>query len=329
MRRSRCAMNSPTWPSRVERAGASCVLVLAADLARASLERYGLGSGVELGRFPGRALEGLKLNHPWLERQVPVILGEHVTLEAGTGAVHTAPAHGQEDYVVGTSYQLPVVNPVGPDGRFVAGTPLVAGLRVDEADTVLVQELERRGELLRQESLRHSYPHCWRHKTPLIFRATPQWFISMDQQGLRAHALRRHRPRALDAGLGRAAHHGDDRQTVPTGVSRASASGACRWPCSCTSRPRRCIRARRNCCSRWPSASQQRWHRCLVRAGSRRADRRGRGRVRQTRATSWTSGPTRGCRSNAWRPCARTFRRPWTCTWKARTSTAAGFTARC
>ena len=174
---------------RVERAGISQVLVLAADLARASLERYGLGGGVELGRFPGRALEGLKLNHPWLERQVPVILGEHVTLEAGTGAVHTAPAHGQEDYVVGVSYQLPVVNPVGPDGRFVPGTPLVAGLRVDEANPVVVQELERRGVLLRQEPLRHSYPHCWRHKTPLIFRATPQWFISMDQQGLRAHAL--------------------------------------------------------------------------------------------------------------------------------------------
>ncbi len=174
---------------RVERAGVSEVLVLAADLAHASLERYGLGAGVELGRFPGRALEGLKLNHPWLERQVPVILGEHVTLEAGTGAVHTAPAHGQEDYVVGLSYQLPVVNPVGPDGRFVPGTPLVAGLRVDEANAVVVQELERRGVLLKQESLRHSYPHCWRHKTPLIFRATPQWFISMDQKGLRAHAL--------------------------------------------------------------------------------------------------------------------------------------------
>ena len=95
--------------------------MLAADLAAASLERYGLGAGVELGTFPGRALEGLKLKHPWLDRQVPVILGEHVTLEAGTGAVHTAPAHGQEDYVVGVSYGLPVVNPVGPDGRFVAG----------------------------------------------------------------------------------------------------------------------------------------------------------------------------------------------------------------
>jgi isoleucyl-tRNA synthetase len=174
----------------VERAGAREVLVLAAELAAASLVRYQVTSSQILGSFPGRVLEGLKLCHPWLERQVPVILGEHVTLDAGTGAVHTAPAHGQEDYVVAMSYGLPVVNPVGPDGRFLAGTPLVAGFRVDEANPVIVQQLERSGALLRQEPLRHSYPHCWRHKTPLIFRATPQWFISMDQRGLRSHALR-------------------------------------------------------------------------------------------------------------------------------------------
>src|ERR1700728_3193122 len=151
----------------VDRAGAREVLVLAAELADASLERFGLAPLEVLGEFTGQALEGLRLMHPWLAEQVPVILGEHVTLDAGTGAVHTAPAHGQEDYVVGLSYQLPVVNPVGPDGRFVPGTPLVAGLRVDEANAVVVQELERRGVLLKQESLRHSYPHCWRHKTPL------------------------------------------------------------------------------------------------------------------------------------------------------------------
>jgi isoleucyl-tRNA synthetase len=174
----------------VERDGRREVLVLAADLADACLARYLFSAPEMLGSFPGRALEGLLLQHPWLERQVPVILGEHVTLEAGTGAVHTAPAHGQEDYVVGLSYGLPVNNPVGPDGRFVAGTPLVAGLKVDEANRVIVEELERRGALLRQEPLLHSYPHCWRHKSPLIFRATPQWFISMDQRGLRSNALR-------------------------------------------------------------------------------------------------------------------------------------------
>ncbi len=166
------------------------VLVLAADLAETCLKRYGLAACETLGPFAGRALEGLKLQHPWLDRQVPVILGDHVTLDAGTGAVHTAPAHGQEDYAVSSKYNIPVVNPVGPDGRFVTGTPLVAGLRVDDANAVVVQELERRGALLHQQPLLHSYPHCWRHKTPLIFRATPQWFISMDQRGLRANTLR-------------------------------------------------------------------------------------------------------------------------------------------
>ncbi len=174
----------------VERGGAREVLVLAAELAPACLLRYGLEPGIILGSLAGRALEGLKLAHPWLDRQVPVLLGEHVTLEAGTGAVHTAPAHGQEDYLVAARYGLPVINPVGPDGRFAAGTALVAALRVDEANAVIVRQLESNGALLHQAPLRHSYPHCWRHKTPLIFRATPQWFISMDQRGLREHALR-------------------------------------------------------------------------------------------------------------------------------------------
>jgi isoleucyl-tRNA synthetase len=173
----------------VDRAGAREVLVLATDLMAASLERYGVTTFEVLGDFDGRALEGVKLAHPWLPKTVPVILGEHVTLEAGTGAVHTAPAHGQEDYIVGVRYGLPVVNPVGPDGRFVADTPMVAGLKVSDADGVVIQQLEETGALLHQRPLRHSYPHCWRHKSPLIFRATPQWFISMDARGLRAHTL--------------------------------------------------------------------------------------------------------------------------------------------
>jgi isoleucyl-tRNA synthetase len=174
----------------VDRGGARELLVLAAELAAACLARYGLAAAEPLGRFPGRALEGLKLAHPWLEREVPVILAGHVTLEAGTGAVHTAPAHGQEDFVVGQRYGLPVVNPVGPDGRFAPDTELVAGLRVEEANAVIVAALEQRGRLLQQASHPHSYPHCWRHKTPVIFRATSQWFISMDLKGLRAGALR-------------------------------------------------------------------------------------------------------------------------------------------
>ena len=130
-------MSSVTSRSRCNAPAAREVLVLAAELAAACLARYGLESALaRSAAFPGRALEGLKLQHPWLERQVPVILGEHVTLDAGTGAVHTAPAHGQEDYVVASAIGLPVVNPVGPDGRFVADTPLVAGLRVEQANDV-------------------------------------------------------------------------------------------------------------------------------------------------------------------------------------------------
>jgi isoleucyl-tRNA synthetase len=165
-------------------------LILAADLLEACLGRYGMTGPEVLAQFEGRALEGLRLVHPFEQRQVPVVLAEHVTLDAGTGAVHTAPGHGQEDFATGQRYGLPVTNPVGDDGRFLEGTPLVAGLKVDEANPVIIETLIRVGRLVHQETLKHSYPHCWRHKTPVIFRATPQWFISMEQAALREHALR-------------------------------------------------------------------------------------------------------------------------------------------
>jgi len=174
----------------VSRNRGSQVLVLANELLDACLARYGLGKGQVLAQFTGKQLEHLQLEHPFIGKHVPVILGEHVTLDAGTGAVHTAPAHGQEDFIVGQKYSLPVDNPVMGDGRFREGTPFVAGQKVWAANDVLVAELESRGRLLKHEPIRHSYPVCWRHKTPLIFRATPQWFISMDQNGLRANALR-------------------------------------------------------------------------------------------------------------------------------------------
>ncbi len=165
-------------------------LVLAAELAAACLARYGLSEEKVLARLPGRLLEGLKVRHPFLPRTVPVILGEHVTLDAGTGLVHTAPGHGQEDFAVGQRYHLEVLNPVGNDGRFLPGTPLVEGLKVEEANPVIIAALERSGALLKQENILHSYPVCWRHKTPVIFRATPQWFISMERAHLREHTLR-------------------------------------------------------------------------------------------------------------------------------------------
>jgi isoleucyl-tRNA synthetase len=174
---------------RVQRAGGPELLVLAEPLVAACLARFGL-EGQVVARFSGAALEGLQLEHPWLAKHVPVILGDHVTIEAGTGAVHTAPAHGQEDFAIGRSYDLPVVNPVGPDGRFVEGTELVAGLRIDAANAVIIARMAERGRLLHQAQYPHSYPVCWRHKTPIIFRATSQWFISMDSHGLRANTLR-------------------------------------------------------------------------------------------------------------------------------------------
>ncbi|MDE2263547.1 MAG: isoleucine--tRNA ligase [Gammaproteobacteria bacterium] len=173
-----------------QRAGERSRLILAAELLDSCLKRFGMTPSSILAQAEGRALEGLRLQHPFQDRQVPVILGEHVTLDAGTGAVHTAPGHGHEDFAVGQRYNLPVANPVGNDGRFLPDTPLVAGLKVEEANGVLLDALRERGRLVHHEPFVHSYPHCWRHKTPVIFRATPQWFISMDREGLRQHALR-------------------------------------------------------------------------------------------------------------------------------------------
>jgi isoleucyl-tRNA synthetase len=165
-------------------------LLLAEELLDACLERYQLGNGVIVARADGNSLEGLTLRHPFVDREVPVILGDHVTTESGTGCVHTAPGHGQDDYVVGQRYGLPVDNPVGPDGCFLPGTPFFAGESVHQANAHVVDVLRERGNLVAVEKFHHSYPHCWRHKTPTIFRATPQWFISMDRAGLRQDALR-------------------------------------------------------------------------------------------------------------------------------------------
>ena len=175
-------------PGVAAAAGQGDLLVLATDLAPSVLKRAGVAAR-EVARAQGAALEGLLLHHPFYDRVVPVILGEHVTLDSGTGAVHTAPGHGQEDFVVGKRYGLPVDNPVGNDGRFVASTPLFAGEKVFDANRHVVEVLQERGALLHHEPFGHSYPHCWRHKTPVIFRATPQWFISMEQAGLRRAAL--------------------------------------------------------------------------------------------------------------------------------------------
>ncbi|MBI3560311.1 MAG: isoleucine--tRNA ligase [Gammaproteobacteria bacterium] len=163
--------------------------LMAESLVKPAMQRYGLAEYQVLGSCKGAALGGIKLAHPFLAREVPIILGEHVTLDAGTGAVHTAPGHGQEDYVVGQRYHLKVENPVGPDGKFLSGTEHFAGQHVFAANPAVIEVLKAKGALVHETSLRHSYPHCWRHKTPIIFRATPQWFISMEQKQLRVNAL--------------------------------------------------------------------------------------------------------------------------------------------
>jgi isoleucyl-tRNA synthetase len=170
--------------------GEPVCLVVAADLAEAFSARIGLEDAQVLGHCRGAALEHQLLDHPFYDRKVPVILGEHVTTEAGTGAVHTAPGHGEEDYLIGLEYDLPVVNPVGGDGVFLPETEVFGGQFVWAANQPIIDLLEERRVLLHVEDFLHSYPHCWRHKSPTAFRVTPQWFISMEQAGLRHDALR-------------------------------------------------------------------------------------------------------------------------------------------
>ncbi|TXS91353.1 isoleucine--tRNA ligase [Parahaliea maris] len=164
--------------------GEGRALLVAEELAEACASRFGLPGLTILGRCKGAALDRQLLQHPFLDRQVPVVLGDHVTTDAGTGAVHTAPAHGQDDFVVGQRYGLEVYNPVGGNGVYLPETELFAGQHVMKANALIVDLLSERGVLLHHEQYEHSYPHCWRHKTPIIFRATPQWFVSMQQNGL-------------------------------------------------------------------------------------------------------------------------------------------------
>ncbi|MCA1780165.1 MAG: isoleucine--tRNA ligase, partial [Xanthomonadaceae bacterium] len=178
----------------MQRNGETLLLVLASELVGPCLDRYRNGSDeqtvVKSLDFKGKVLEGLMLKHPFNNYNVPVILGDHVTTETGTGAVHTAPGHGQEDFDVGKLYDLPVVNPIDGRGIFLPETAEVAGEFVWKANDRLVDVLRENGSLLAAEAFTHSYPHCWRHKTPTAFRTTPQWFISMDQGGLRDQALK-------------------------------------------------------------------------------------------------------------------------------------------
>lgn len=142
-----------------------------------------------LAEIKGEELEYLKLQHPLEDREVPIVLGDHVTLDGGTGCVHTAPGHGPDDYLLGVKYGLPVDHEVLASGVFSEKVNYVANLHVFKANPVIVDILKQANKLVCYSDIQHSYPHCWRHKTPIIFRATPQWFVSMSKQSLREKAL--------------------------------------------------------------------------------------------------------------------------------------------
>ncbi len=138
----------------------------------------------------GDALTALKAQHPLIaERQVPIITGDHVTADSGTGLVHTAPAHGVDDYMVGQKFHLPTENPVAGNGVYLPEAKVFVGEHIYKAQPKIIETLKTSGHLLKHDVITHSYPHCWRHKTPIIFRSTPQWFINMESQGLREQAL--------------------------------------------------------------------------------------------------------------------------------------------
>ncbi len=164
------------------------VYIVAQDLAGQILEMLGQ-PGQQLVDLPPARLEGVRARHPWLERESRVILADYVTLEAGTGLVHIAPGHGQEDYDSGRRYGLETYSPVDDNGRFLPEVAEFAGLSVWEANPRIIALLQERGALLGSAEISHSYPHCWRCKRPIIFRATEQWFISMEANDLRARAL--------------------------------------------------------------------------------------------------------------------------------------------
>jgi len=163
------------------------IYLLAAELAAAVVKANGIENYTVLAKAKGAALEGMVFAHPFVDRESVVVLGEHVTLEQGTGCVHTAPGHGQEDFDIGVQYGLPIINPVDHAGRFTAEGGQFQGLTVEDSNVPIIKELVGRGLLLGKGTVRHQYAHCWRCKNPVIYRATEQWFASVE--GFRAAAL--------------------------------------------------------------------------------------------------------------------------------------------
>ncbi len=159
-------------------------LVLAEALLEDAVSRYGMENYEIVGRCKGAVLENKLLQHPFYDKQVPILVGDHVTTEAGTGSVHTAPDHGMDDFVVGQKYAIGTMNIVGPNGVYSDDVELFAGEHVYKVDAKVCEVLKENNALILEKQFEHSFPHCWRTKTPLIFRATPQWFIGMEKQDL-------------------------------------------------------------------------------------------------------------------------------------------------
>jgi len=155
--------------------------VLAEALRESFHRETGVPEGTVVATFPGRALEGAACRHPFEDRDSLLVVGDHVTMDTGTGCVHTAPGFGEDDFVVGARYGLPAFAPVDPTGRFTPEVPRFAGRGVFDSDPDVIALLRERGALVASGTIRHSYPHCWRSKNPVIFRATPQWFLRVDQ----------------------------------------------------------------------------------------------------------------------------------------------------
>ena len=165
------------------------VYILAKRLLPVVAEELGFKAPRVLTVFPGKEMDRLKARHPWIDRDSLLVLANYVTLEDGTGCVHTAPGHGHEDYLTGIAYSLDIYTPVDHEGKFVPQVERYGGQNVFAANPLITADMAKDGTLLKEGKITHSYPHCWRCKNPVIFRATSQWFISMDQSNLRQKAL--------------------------------------------------------------------------------------------------------------------------------------------
>ncbi|RJP77901.1 MAG: isoleucine--tRNA ligase [Desulfobacteraceae bacterium] len=166
------------------------VLILAKDLVEGCMKTFGMKDYTIIREFDAKTLERKACVHPFYNRESMIILGDHVTLDAGTGCVHTAPGHGREDYEISLQYGIDAYSPVEDNGCFSDDVEFFSGQFVFKANHEIIQKLKENNALLAEEKIDHSYPHCWRCKKPVIFRATPQWFISMDKTNLREKSLK-------------------------------------------------------------------------------------------------------------------------------------------